>query len=137
MGLSPSEAFRLGFLTRCAEEGLSLDGVRDRVKQATLGKTALGYTGYQAGKDVGSVVGELAALPATLAMLGIPAAALIGGAGGYGLGRLTSDHEVDAKQIKQQELAQFLRQQAQIARTRMATRTRPATVPRGPRLLAQ
>jgi hypothetical protein len=122
MDLTEKEAFRLGFLTRCAEEGLTGSELQGRIKQASaadwllpIGTGAVGL--YLANRVPGA--GPLVGL--------IPAAGLAAGAGlGYGAAKLTEPN-ISAEDIKAQELADTYRIYAQRARAnRQAKKYRQA-----------
>lgn len=106
MDLTTKEAFRLGFLARCSEEGLTGQDLADRLASVTE-KQALGglFGGLGAGANGFATI------------LGLPAAAgLLGGAGlGYGAAKLT-DPGISADDIKAQELAETYRMYAAKAR---------------------
>ena len=80
--MTPREAFRYGFLLRCAEENLSPEQVEDRVKQANL-MQLLG--------------GAMIAPPLVGGALGM--------AGGYAAAQATEPVH-DVEEIKKQEIAQ-------------------------------
>jgi hypothetical protein len=115
MNLTEKEAFRLGFLSRCAEEKLTGAALNDRIKCADgglnpadwllpLGAGAAGL--YLASRTpyVGPVVGLL------------PAAGLAGGAGlGYMAAKMT-EPDIEPADIKAQELADTYRVYAHRAR---------------------
>jgi hypothetical protein len=124
MDLTEKEAFRLGFLTRCAEEGLTGEDLRGRVKQASvnpadwllpIGAGGLGL--YLASRS--PVVGPLVGL--------VPAAGLAAGSAlGYGAAKVTEPN-ISADDIKAQELADTYRIYAQRARAnRQAKKYRQA-----------
>lgn len=92
--LTPREAFKVGFLARCAEEGLSPDQIAARVKFAADKFAGLMDAAAGLGK---SVVGT--GLP--LALL---APVALGGMAGYGLSRATDIDDTDVAEIKNQEL---------------------------------
>ncbi len=123
--MTDREAFKFGFLLRCADEGLSPEQTRERVK--------LAY-------GLGAAAGLAIKAPLAIAALGIPAAALAGAGAGY-VGAKLTDPPVDPDEAKKQELIAAYRQQADRAR-RTAARVgyrlehqRPS-VPRLPRLAA-
>lgn len=101
MSDAAKHAFKLGFLTRCAEEGLTGEKLDARLAQ--LEKTAEGW------KDVISGVGD-AGLAAGKLWYGLPIAAglLGGGVAGWGTAKLT-EPKLDEDQIKAQELAHTYR----------------------------
>lgn len=96
---TPEQAFKIGFLTRCAEEGLTIKEAHIRVKEAIkqakekgLTKQALlpglaglgalaGGLGYGGAKLLGAVT---PAALTTAAVLGIGTPVLAGALGGYG-----------------------------------------------------
>ena len=114
MDVTAKEAFRLGFLARCAEEGLTGEHLSARIKSAAekqswiipalgLGATALGGLAIARGgiKDITNSAGLLAGL--------IPAGGLLAGAGlGYGAAKMTEPNITD-NDIKAQELADTYR----------------------------
>lgn len=100
--MSPREAFKVGFMLRCAEEGLDEEAIRRRVEKAADLKTVKDVLGT-AGEVLG---GGLSALKGT-AQLGFGTAAATGIGtgllGGYGLARMT-DPGFTPEGIKRQEL---------------------------------
>jgi hypothetical protein len=121
--MTPREAFKIGFMSRCVEDGLSLDQAQERVKHAEdlLEKTA-------------GVVGDFASIPGKMLDLakpvlssglgyGIPALAaappVLGGIAGYTLGTMGDVDETDVDEIKQRELiAELKRQTARLKRSK-------------------
>ena len=111
--VTSKEAFRLGFLSRCAEEGLTGPALQERIKQA----------GFPIGWAVPAVagLGGLALLtgnPGTAgAMVGLPAAVGLGtgAALGYGAAKVT-EPDISSDDIKAQELADTYRVYANKAR---------------------
>jgi hypothetical protein len=105
--LNSRESFKVGFLQRCADAGLSLDETRQVVKQATeLVKTAaisdLLVGPYRTTLDVaGAGAKNLGNVGLAAALLG-PGA--IGAAAGYGLSRVTDVDDTDVSAIKKREL---------------------------------
>lgn len=107
MDVTNKEAFRLGFLTRCAEEGLTGEELHARIKQATTIPTSyalpvlagLGTAALLSGNS-GSL-GVIAGLPAAVGLAG-------GAALGYGTAKMT-EPDISADDIKAQELADTYR----------------------------
>jgi len=102
MPLTPEQAFKVGFLLRCADEGLTQDEINQRVKTAAamplMTKSAI-------------IDRIISAVPPLLTGTGILAASLgtalpvLGGAGaGYTAAKLTSDTKDDVEQAKQDEI---------------------------------
>jgi hypothetical protein len=87
MDVTEKEAFRLGFLSRCAEEGLTGEALQERIKQSGLAADALNSGGAL--------------------MFGVPAAAgmIAGGLAGTGLAKFTEPN-ISEEDVKAQELAQ-------------------------------
>jgi len=107
MDVTNKEAFRLGFLTRCAEEGLTGDALQTRIKQAFTAPTSYAVPalavlgGLALASGQGGSLGVIAGLPA--------AAGLAGGAAlGYGTAKMT-EPDISADDIKAQELADTYR----------------------------
>lgn len=107
--MTPSEQFKLGFLTRCVEEGLSDPEIDSRVKEAfwpMIGRIATGlattfpamvansdynplkWTGSSAGLRTAGGVGLAGYAAISPAAMGVAAILAAGGVGavGYGLG---------------------------------------------------
>lgn len=122
----PKTAFKLGFLARCAEEGLAGEELDMRVKQAvhplvwlgSAGLAALGGLAYATPKAVHTAATQVLPAAAGLA-IGLPSAAgLLGGAAlGYGAAK-TTEPDISAEDIKNQELAATYRAYAARLRTR-------------------
>ncbi len=91
---TPREAFKVGFLARCAEEGLTADEIAGRVKAA--------------GDKFASLLGGLGSAAGSVLSTGIPLAiaapVALGGIAGYGLSRMTDIDDTDVKEIKNNEL---------------------------------
>jgi hypothetical protein len=121
--LSARDAFKVGFIARCAEDGLRPEEIRLRVKQAAelLEKHAT-FLGDMAGKvvDVGKGIGTAAVdwgVP-----LGLAAPPILGGMAGYGLARATDIDDTDVEDIKNQEVLQEYRRQSDRLRRERAVR---------------
>jgi hypothetical protein len=89
--MTNEEAYKFGFLLRCAEEGLSPDQINERVKQAALQKSA--YPGENFVKSLLSL-GKLGLFA------GPPVAGVVGG---YALAKSRND-EIDPAEAKKREL---------------------------------
>ena len=132
--MTPQQRFRFGFLSRCAEERLTMDEVRARVKFAhdrLQEKTAL---------DGSSLANALkGALNFTAApwiySTGIGGAgALLGGAGlGYGAAKL-QEQSVDPEDAKRQELVAVYKRYADQARMKAQNRSYRQPKPSNPQL---
>ncbi len=111
--LSARDRFKLGFLRRCVEEGLDRDQIAARVKQADgLGDIygeAKGLGGHMINLGTGLAKGVLEyGMP-----LAIAAPPVLGGLAGYGLARATDIDDTDVADIRDQELIEEYRRQAE------------------------
>jgi hypothetical protein len=139
--MTPKEAFRIGFLRRCAEMGLDGGGIAKlaqvglaRVKEAKkddspvsllsgigksmtegLGKTIVGIPGAAAGavQSAGSGLLSGAGMLGQYGLLGLALGPpALGAAAGYGLARATDIDDEDVDSVKQQELIDEYRRSA-------------------------
>jgi hypothetical protein len=128
MDVTDKEAFRIGFLSRCAEEGLTGDALTARIKSAAEKKSwvwpalTYGLGGALAAESLrrGGVTGGVKDFGlGALGLIGTGAAAgLAGGAGlGYGLASATEPNISD-DDIRSQELAQTYKILADKARAK-------------------
>tara|TARA_Y100001938_G_scaffold19058_2_gene23749 strand:- start:8121 stop:8570 length:450 start_codon:yes stop_codon:yes gene_type:complete len=86
MALTPKEAFRTGFLTRCAEEGLDDNQLEARIKRALDVKHTIDAMGEASPEHIKEAEGGIVKL-----LLKSPLLAMaIGGVGGAGLGVLAA-----------------------------------------------
>lgn len=147
MDITAKDAFRLGFLTRCAEEGLTGDALSQRIESAAekkaifwpavgIGAGAWGLSRLlESGTNAANAARAALQVPeyagrAALALGGTAGAAgLLGGSAlGYGAAKMT-EPEVSSDDIKQQELAETYRIYADRARAkRKARKYRPHAV---------
>lgn len=114
MELTDQDAFKLGFMARCAEEGLTGAALTARLeKVAKFNKSALDWTKYKPHEwslpipgvsQVAKGLGDMGA--AYWAALGIPigGAILGGGAVGHAAGKMV-EPPVDDDELRAQELA--------------------------------
>ena len=123
--LSPREAFKVGFLRRCANEGLTTEETHARIKQANELIKEAGIQDFLTrpyntlwdviggvGKEVGTTAKNLALLGA----VGLPIGAGFGA--GYGLSKLTDIDEDDVEEAKKKELIREYKLQAAKVRNR-------------------
>ena len=104
MPLTPREAFRIGFVMRCADEGLTGEQVRERVEKAA----ALVEKRGGPLSALGGLAGHAGGL-----LLAAPLAAGVGG--GYLAHKMVED-SVDEDDVRQQELIAELKHWARRAR---------------------
>lgn len=102
--MTNEEAYKIGFLLRCAEEGLQPDQINQRIKQAALQKTAQGkllsWLGGGANKVLGGLLGAIMSTGKYGLIAGPP---LAGAAGGYMLAK-GRDDDFDPEEAKKREL---------------------------------
>lgn len=107
MDVTEKEAFRLGFLHRCAEEALTGDALNGRIKAAEdFAKSGFDMNSLS---NVGSWAGNIAYAPLLLATAG-------GGLAGHLAGKLT-EPDVDEEDLKARELAAAYKAYAARAKT--------------------
>lgn len=120
--LSNKDAFKVGFLSRCVEEGLTLQEAHARVKVA-LDKLAF-LSGV--GKLVGSATDLLKPAVNATFQYGVPAMLaappILGGLAGYGLAKATDIDDADVDEVKKRELIEELNRQTQRLRRDKALR---------------
>lgn len=148
MSLSPRQAFKFGFLLRCADENLSPLETESRIKYAMACLQWDGQTPLPLQQDVvdsalaawekqavGGAIGGITNLMTTLGITGLLGGAGLGAAGGHLAARMT-EGDADPEEMKQQELMAAYRQQAERIRRQMAARSyRQPKAPRPPSLV--
>lgn len=116
--LTPREAFKVGFLARCAEDGVSPADTLDRVKQASAVLDRLLTRGAEKTAFLGELAGgvlNFAKDVGPYAALGLAAAPpVIGGAAGYGLSRALDIDDTDVADVKDRELTEEYRRQTEL-----------------------
>lgn len=109
MDVTEKEAFKLGFLQRCAEEQLTGPALTQRLDAAAVFvKNAAGFI-PQSVSDSFSALGNVAYTPLMLATVG-------GGLAGHLAGKMT-EPDVDEEDIKARELAAAYKAYAARAKT--------------------
>lgn len=115
--LNNREAFKVGFLSRCVEEGLSPEQMHQRVKLALdklAGLTDLPGKALDLAKPVLGAAANIG-IPALLA-----APPIAGGLAGFGLAKMTDIDDTDVNEIKRRELiSELQRQTAHVNRVKM------------------
>ena len=146
MALTSREAFKFGFLLRCADENLSPEETQARVKAAAdqlawdgrpvVAASLVEETLQAWEKRSEGYFSDLLNFTRDTGMLGVGVAAGVGGLGGYGLAKAMAP-QTDPDEIKQQELVAAYKQQADRIRRLMAARSyRTNQAPRRSRLTA-
>ena len=98
--LSPREAFRIGFLLRCADEGLAPQEAHERVKSAQAIMKQAGI--------VGDVLGHGKSLLST-GGAGLIALPLMAGVGGGYLAHKAVEDDTDIEDLRKRELIEELK----------------------------
>lgn len=115
--MTEKEAFKIGFLLKCAEEGLAVEQVESRIQQraSSIKKEAVfGGIANLAGRGL-SLAGTAVDKAFWPAMLAPP---LLGIAGAYGLSKAKDDtYDVDEAK-KREEIAAYRRAIDQLKRSR-------------------
>lgn len=106
--MSPKEAFKVGFMLRCADEGLAPGDVEDRIQKAA------GLMQKQGIFD--NALGHIGGALGTAGMMGLAAPIALGGLGGYFLNK-TREANVDEEDVRTRELISELRTLAHRAKT--------------------
>lgn len=125
MEITAQEAFKLGFLARCAEEKLAGTELEARLdKIAEFNKQALNIAEWSP-ININKYIGGAAAtgLSGLMQLYAVPpAAAIMGGAGlGYGAAKMV-EPRVDEDEMKAQELATTYKLYAEKAKNRKKLR---------------
>jgi len=117
MALTPREAFKIGFMMRCAEDGLGPAEVQDRIQKIAAALEKQAVLEPLSGKTVSSSLGGLDGL----ARLGLGTAVTVpiglGLLGGYLLNR-AREAEVDEEDVRTRELIDELKHWSRRARER-------------------
>lgn len=108
MDVTEKEAFKLGFLYRCAEEGVAGEELQARVKTAAE-VVKQGFIDLSKWNNALANMGNLAYLP-------LAGATIAGGLGGHALAKLT-EPDVDEDDLKAKELAAAYKAYAARAKT--------------------
>jgi hypothetical protein len=116
MPLTPKEAFKVGFMARCIEDGLDAAAMCRAAKTAAEKSAILSAT-IGAAKDLGKGVMDVASGWGVPLLLAAPPIA--GGLAGYGLARATDVDDTDVSEIKDREVIdEYRRQTKQLSRQR-------------------
>jgi len=116
MPLDKRQAFKLGFLTRLADEGMSPAQIEETVKSAAISDfvTKPWNVAWDIGGSTAKTVGGGLA---NMGMLGaIAGPPLLGALAGYGAARMTDIGDEDVEELRQQELINEYRRLADRAR---------------------
>jgi len=118
--MTPAQQFKLGFVTRCLEEGLTAELAAERIKQATLndwlpgfgtaGTTAAGAAGA-AGLFASPYTAPVAYGAAGVGLLA--GGAYIGNKLGRSFSQAKLNNPIDVKEVQHQEVLQALAQHRQ------------------------
>lgn len=147
MPLTPRQAFKFGFLLRCADENLNEEQTQARIKLANHAATPGAPPLYpedvvrqeiaawqkQAFWGVGDTLKALVDAAGKLTVGTLATAGGVGFGAGAGLAQLTRG-EADPEELKKRELIAAYKQQAENIRRQMAARSyRQSDTPRPPK----
>jgi hypothetical protein len=114
MALQTREAFKVGFLARCAETGMSPQQMLQTVKEA---QEKLAFIGGMVDKAVDLGRGAVTTAAGWGLPLALAAPPALGGVIGYGLGRAADIDDLDVQDIREQELLnEYARQTSKLQR---------------------
>lgn len=122
MALTTQEAFKVGFLLKCAEEGLEPHQMLELVQQIRAGITKEAFLSGALDKAVdaaGGVAKSVASYGIPMALAAPPA---LGALGGYALSKATDVDDTDVAAIKNQEVVDEYKRQADKLRRQKAIR---------------
>lgn len=128
--MTNEELFRCGFLSRCAQEGCSIEEVQRRVKVATAMLQRMKQAdAAAAGSNWLKTMRQVALdFPTRMSAAGIFGSGIAGAGIGYGLAKM-QDADVNPEDAKRQELLAVLRRHTMMANQRAATLQQPPTPP--------
>jgi len=115
----PQEAFKLGFLARCVEEGLSPEQTHNLAKQAADCFSKQAFIDFfrnplKATTDTAKSTIDLVKSTVPLAMMGLAAPPAIGGLAAYLSNKATDvDDDAAVEDVKKQELIDTYRRMSQ------------------------
>lgn len=120
--LTAKEAFKVGFLAKCAEDGLTPDQMLARVKQAKDALEKRAFIGGLLGSAAGAVGGAAKSVAGYGIPLALAAPPILGGLAGYGLAKATDVDDTDVDDIKNRELVEEYKRQAEKLKQQAAVR---------------
>lgn len=133
--LTDKEAFKVGFLKRCADAGMDAKETLETVKTAKafvksavldIGVKDIAGPPWRAAWDVASTGAKTLGNWGLMGALAGPA--VLGGAAGYGMSRLTDIDDTDVDEIKKREIIdEYYRQIELLKSKRRGTYKRPST----------
>lgn len=115
MSLTPREAFKFGFLARCVEDGLSPAQVVEKAAAVFI------HDPFGAAEDAAKSTAKL--MMGVGVPLALAAPPVLGGLAGFGLSRATDVNQRDVDEVKNDELTDEYRRQADLLRRTQALRT--------------
>jgi hypothetical protein len=109
------EAYKVGFLARCAEEGLDMPRIEQRIKTAAMIKRAV-WGGDVPGKFVGAGTDIFKKLLDSGKLFAMATPPMAGTFGGYLMARANENEDSVAEAQRQEELAAYYQAIEQLAR---------------------
>jgi hypothetical protein len=102
--MTPVEAFKAGFLAKCAEDGCSPEEICQRIRKAASVGGAVTGAASAAGGALSGVAKTALPYILTALLAGPPA---VGALGGWGLGRMVNDDFDPDEVLKNEELTAY------------------------------
>lgn len=133
--LTPREAFKAGFLTRCASDGMTPEQMLGAVKLAAEMFEKRAVVGTVVGQGIDAAKGLAGGLLRMGVPLAIAAPPILGGLGGYALAKATDIDDTDVEAIKNRELVDEYERQTEGLARRRAVRDRRQDIQRPGRAL--
>lgn len=121
--LTPKDAFKVGFLARCVSDGLTPDQMLVSVKLASDMFEKKAFLGSLIGGGVDAAKGAAGALAHYGTLGAIAAPPILGGLGGYALAKATDIDDTDVDAIKNRELVEEYKRQAEKLKRQKDVRT--------------
>jgi hypothetical protein len=119
--LTPKEAFKVGFLRKCSEAGLSAEETLDAVRQVTTLVKSAGIQDFLT-KPYETALNVVGSLGKTVGGYGLGAAAIgpavLGGAAGLGLAHMQDIDDTDVDAIKKREIIDEYYRQIELLRSK-------------------
>ena len=101
--MTPTDAFKFGFLARCTEEGLTPSQIESRIQKAAGFFDGIAAAPGAAADSASKVLGNVASMGLGGLGLSVLGGGALGGLGGYALSAANDDN-VDPREAKDAEL---------------------------------
>ena len=117
--MTPAEAFKFGFLAKCAADGCSPEEITSRIQTASMQKQAIGGLGIKDALGyLGSAAGAIGSAGSTALTAALVAPPVLGGLGGYALAKANTDDYDPKEAVKREEIENYYRAIQQLAQAK-------------------